>query len=216
MSKFKTVQEILDVLNIKLSEFLVSPQNVDKIQMPKFSINKESDRVEINWAFLDNALIGIKMSPNLCRVLGFAKEQLDYFVNSTVYKYENDFSALSLDEQFKLLPNYKIPEPTIDKLKYTANIPHSMLPTFYSLYVYCDIVKHSFVGDSFTQLMRIVEVPPQSKFRDQILFSYTNIHYMNLQVKEFDSIEINIKDDLGDPIPFLFGRTIVCLHFKKF
>jgi hypothetical protein len=33
--------------------------------------------------------------------------------------------------------------------------------------------------------------------------------------KDFETIEIHIKDDTGESIPFEFGRSIIVLHFRR-
>lgn len=84
----------------------------------------------------------------------------------------------------------------------------------HTLYVYSDIVKPSFVGDTFSKILRIVQVP-NVKFGDSVKQIFDNPHYLPLNSNEINSIEIDIKDDTGQPIKFRFGRTICVLHFRK-
>ena len=93
--------------------------------------------------------------------------------------------------------------------------PFELVGGYHSLFVYCDIVRPSFVGDSYTQLLRIVEIPPKTSYGDQIVITYPNIQYIPVMNREFETIEIDIKDDTGLQIPFEFGRSIVVLHFRK-
>jgi hypothetical protein len=97
----------------------------------------------------------------------------------------------------------------------TAPFPTDILGSFHSLFVYSDIVESSFVGNSHTQLLRIVEVPSGKKYGDQCVLTYSQPHYMPLRSTEFRTIEIDVKDDTGERIPFKFGRVIVTLHFRK-
>ena len=87
---------------------------------------------------------------------------------------------------------------------------------FHSLFVYCDIVRPNFVGDSFSSLLKVVEVPSKSKFRDQVVLRYNQPDYYPLIGSEVETIEIDIKDDSGIRVPFNFGRVIITLHFKKY
>jgi len=83
----------------------------------------------------------------------------------------------------------------------------------YSVYVYCDILEHSVVGDTRAPLLRIIDKPH---------ISYGNVHrilnpilHIPLQKKRFDSVEINIMTDTGIPVPFLGGKSLVVLEFRR-
>ena len=212
LNKFEDVISIINILNSKIEDY---EKEKKTIPLPRFNIDGLTRRVEIKPTFENNTIVMPKMSENLCKVLGFNTEALYNFIDEKHKFYRNEWSSLSIKEQWKAFDTFKHKEPNPSEFSYLAENPYSLSPTFRTLYIYCDLVKHNFVGDSFTQLIRIVEVPTKSKFRDQISINYINIHYMPLQVKEFDSIEIHIKDDLGKTIPFLLGRTIITLHFIK-
>lgn len=84
----------------------------------------------------------------------------------------------------------------------------------HTFYVYSDIVKPSFVGDTYSKILRVVQVP-NVKFGDSVKEIFDTPHYYQLSSKEISSIEIDIKDDTNNPIKFRFGRVVVVLHFKK-
>lgn len=67
------------------------------------------------------------------------------------------------------------------------------------------------VGDVNVQLLRIVPV----EHGDFVTKTYENIQYFPVLIKSFQTIEINIKDDMGVPIEFNHGKTIVTLHFRQ-
>jgi hypothetical protein len=85
-----------------------------------------------------------------------------------------------------------------------------------SLYIYSNIVEHTCVGNSFSQLLRCVEVPNDKNFGDQINIIYDKPHFIPLQSNCIDIIEIDIKDDTSDNIPFNFGRVTVKLIFQQY
>ena len=212
ISQFKSVEEIIDELNEILEEFEIYKT---PMLLPKFEINKTTNRVNIIASYNRNAILLPRISENLCKVLGFDKDILDNFITMKHNEYRHQWNSIRLRDQWNLLDTWMPKAPNPAEKIYIANFPYNISPDFYSIYVYCDLVKHSFVGDSFSQLLRIIEVPPGSKFRDQILFNYSNIHYIPLRVNEFNTIEIHLKDDQNKTIPFKFGRTIISLHFKK-
>jgi hypothetical protein len=86
----------------------------------------------------------------------------------------------------------------------------------HSILVYSNIVEHNFVGDSFAQLLRLVEVPTKSNYGEQVVLRYDQPHYIPLQTHSFDTIQVELKDDTGQNIPFEFGRVIIKLIFKKY
>lgn len=83
---------------------------------------------------------------------------------------------------------------------------------FYTLYVYTDIVQHQFVGDSFVQLLRTVEI--SGKNNEIITHSYTRPDYIPVCKQHIDSIAISICTDQAKPVRFTFGKSILRLHFR--
>jgi hypothetical protein len=91
--------------------------------------------------------------------------------------------------------------------------PYDIEGGLHALYVYCDLLECVPVGDTMAPLLRIVEI--NGPRDDMINVSYDNPRYFPLQKKTFDSVEIDIRDDFGDPIPFESGKLIVTLHFRR-
>ena len=86
-------------------------------------------------------------------------------------------------------------------------------PDIGSLYVYCDIVTHQLVGDSSVPLLRIV--PISGKAGDIVSHVYENIQYVPVRGGTIQNIEVDIRDDTGQPIPFESGRVVVTLHLRR-
>lgn len=84
---------------------------------------------------------------------------------------------------------------------------------FHSLYVYCNVLEPRMVGDSLVPLLRIV--PIQGVHGDVVFRAYENVHYVPIQQKSFESIEIDIRDDIGKSVPFESGKLVTTLHFRK-
>ena len=81
-----------------------------------------------------------------------------------------------------------------------------------SMYVYCNVLEHVPVGDTKAPLLRIVRVTDKSGHNVHTI--YEKPLYVPLQQKNFDSIEIDIRSDVGNPIPFEYGKVLVTLHFR--
>lgn len=84
---------------------------------------------------------------------------------------------------------------------------------FYSLYVYCNIIEPRPVGDSEVPLLRIV--PIEGKSGQMITKTYEHIQYIPLLQKHLRAIEINIRKDTGENVPFELGKSVITLHFRK-
>jgi hypothetical protein len=82
-----------------------------------------------------------------------------------------------------------------------------------SLYVYCDVIEPRIVGDSQVPLMRIV--PVEGSHAELVTRIYENVHYVRLQQKRFQTVEINIRDRTGNKVPFERGTLNVTLHFRQ-
>ena len=82
-----------------------------------------------------------------------------------------------------------------------------------SLYVYCDVLEPRVVGDTLAPLLRIV--PVEGKHGDLITRIYENVHYIRVQKKNFQTVEINIRDRTGKKVSFEPGTLNVTLHFRR-
>lgn len=84
---------------------------------------------------------------------------------------------------------------------------------FSYIYVYCNLLEHTLVGDTKAPLLRIVNI--DGKSGDTAHSIYDNVLYVPLHQKSFDSIEIDMRNDSGHSIPFQYGKSFVTLHFRK-
>jgi hypothetical protein len=80
------------------------------------------------------------------------------------------------------------------------------------MYAYCDVACHAVVGDTNTPLLRVCDVT--GKHGDVTRYTYDQPHYEPVGRREFDTIEITTNNELGEPIPFEFGKSMVILHFQ--
>ena len=81
--------------------------------------------------------------------------------------------------------------------------------------MYSNIVANSIVGSKYTSLLKVVPIPSDKKFGDQVDIDFNPIEYQPVDTTILQEISISLHDDSGKLIPFKFGRTIVKLHFKK-
>ena len=89
----------------------------------------------------------------------------------------------------------------------------NMTHGFDTLYIYMDIVESPIVGDTLAPLLRAL--PISGRHGDRVSDRFTNVHYIPLLRSNFSSIEVDIRDDMGQHVPFEYGRVTVTLHFRR-
>ena len=80
-----------------------------------------------------------------------------------------------------------------------------------SLYVYCDILEHIAVSDTKAPLLHNISV--SGEHGSVIRNIFEKPMYVPVQKKHFDSIEIDIRNEFGDSVPYVNGKSLMTLHF---
>ena len=79
----------------------------------------------------------------------------------------------------------------------------------HQLYIYSDLASFTFIGDVTAPILRVLSF--ESKRENNHLHQeFVNVHYVPV-AKSF--IDISIKGDTGENVPFISGKTLVKLHF---
>ena len=109
------------------------------------------------------------------------------------------------------------PEELLPVNSYRACHPPSLtrgLPQ--KLFIYCDICEPRITGDVKTPLLRVVSVDTKNYvYGTTQVTQFSTPHYIPVLHTGFRTLEIDIRDNLGQPIPFDFGSLTVTLHFKR-
>lgn len=98
-----------------------------------------------------------------------------------------------------------------------AQRPASLLNVLpQNMYVYSDICSSYITGDVLASLLRIVPVNCENyQYGLSRTIAFTSLNYIPLRTNTFRTIEIDIRDGLGGPIPFDYGPLNLTLHFKR-
>ena len=180
------------------------------VTLPTIIYNTHSRKLQIIQGTFLNKILFLCIDKYLLEKLGFNYENYERKVSDKMKEYnaiEYRSGRWSIKDE--------TPPPLNKELIYNSKRPIELNAGCQSLFVYSNIVKQSIVGNLFTPILRLVEVPTQSRFGDQVVIPYASPHYKPVSVNKFDIIEIEIKDDTNTKIPFEFGRVIVKLHFRK-
>jgi len=84
----------------------------------------------------------------------------------------------------------------------------------HSIFVYCNLIVPSYVGNSFAKLLRVVPVQ-NKKFGDQCSQVYPKPYFYPLLCNALHKIEVELKDHTGTFIPFEFGEATIVLEFMR-
>ena len=84
---------------------------------------------------------------------------------------------------------------------------------FESLYVYSSVVEPRVVGDKIVPLLRII--PITGRHGEMVTTRFDHVQYIPVMSREFGTIETEISDDTGRPVPFERGKVMATLHFRR-
>ena len=83
-----------------------------------------------------------------------------------------------------------------------------------TLYVYTNIVDDVFVGNVKAPLLLTCPYK-QDTLNDVVQVEFFRPTYAKLNRSQFQQIDVAIHDEAGSLVPFLYGKTVLTLHFRK-
>lgn len=88
---------------------------------------------------------------------------------------------------------------------------------FYSLFVYCDLMQDTRVGNVMAPLLRTVSANRASTVRrhENAYDAFTRVYYHPVRTLKTDEVHVFIRDDTGAKIPFAGGNVSLTLHFRR-
>ena len=102
---------------------------------------------------------------------------------------------------------------TNDKLTVKGDLSCNLQTAIHALYVYCDLLQFTHVGNIRAPLLRVVDSGGAAG--DVVTRYYERPRYIPIQKKSFDTVQIIIRDDLGEKILFESGKVLLILHFRR-
>lgn len=108
---------------------------------------------------------------------------------------------------------FKSPLPNVRGVGTRWFYTKAELPEIRDVMVYSDIVTPCLVGDTETNLLRVV--PVQGEHWRMQWTPFTKIQYIPVSQSTTSTITIYLYTDWGEPVPFTDGRTTVTLDIRK-
>ena len=82
------------------------------------------------------------------------------------------------------------------------------------LYMYSSLVKDSMVGNVFASIVRVVGL--QDKPKNETVHKESIVpHYLPLRSSSFNEVALELTDDMGNPMKFNQGNSVVVFHFRE-
>ena len=195
---YRTAHALVEELNYALTEAfgaIFRGQNVpvhrkEEVNQILFVYSPTYNRVQLEFSgptIGDKHLYGIRLCNRLAHLLGFHREVPKGYT-------EVWFQATQM-------------------AKVSADVYMGMS----ALYVYSDVVEPQIVGSQNLQLLRIVPFQEQQHRKNNThgRLEPRMIDYLPLAKKHFDTLSVHIRNDMGEKVPFLLGKVIVKLHFRR-
>ena len=85
---------------------------------------------------------------------------------------------------------------------------------FSSLFIYSDIADFTFMGDIVAPILRVVPFDPVTELF-HVHKEFKNLHYVPVSKYVIDQIYIGIKTEIGSKVPFVTGKTMIKLRFRR-
>ena len=90
---------------------------------------------------------------------------------------------------------------------------YDIMKGLHSMYIYSNILRPQIVGDSMVPLLRVVPIHGD---RDQhVRESFQQLQYVPLNLRSFQSVEVDIRNEFGQDMPFHSGEVLLVLHFRR-
>ena len=97
---------------------------------------------------------------------------------------------------------------------HVAEHPVSIYENLHLVYVYCDLLEQVLVGDTKAPLLRIIDRTSPEK--SNVMHVASNpVQYVPLQKKHFDTMAIKLATDGGERVPFVAGKWILIIEFRR-
>ena len=139
-----------------------------------------------------------------------------FIFNSTLkrIKFKKDSKKIlkvEMSEKLQYMLGFDIAR--IKSYKMQAKYVPDLKIGFYALYIYCSLVEPQIIGSVTAPLLRTVHV--SGHHGDIVEKIFHTPHYVPVIAKEVDRVQIEIKDDQYQLVPFDFGKVVAKLHFRK-
>lgn len=186
---------------------LKAAEEIDSLEIPTGFYNNMND-------LIDNVNCEIEKQFKIKQKI-FSLNKMNNRCEINFGKYKDYYSSVTCDGRLNLQLGF---EPGTNLLNYSTSqhccnihfgVPDQMM-------IYTDIIEPTFIGHEKAYVIKIVNTQPKNlSFGDACFVNFEQMHYVNVEKREFESISVNIRHSTGDFMPFQHGVFTIKLHFKR-
>ncbi len=92
--------------------------------------------------------------------------------------------------------------------------PYNIFKPINTMYIYTNIIERQIVGDNLLPLLRSIPIKKE-RINKHSFTEFDHLCYLPVCLNNISSIEIYIKNEYNEIMPFQSGEVIVSLHFRK-
>ena len=209
--------KVISSMFVKDSEGIwrINHRNENEVTIfPYLYIDTENDKkIRMRIGCLDNKQrFFLRFGEQLGNILGFGYHETTHLADTLFYEYK-ELLELNKEHVFKECDqnNHKY-EYGFRDFNIDRNVNY--------MYITCDAIKESYFEDIKSDLLRVIRIPENSYFGQQITEIFDYPYYFPLKSNKFEKIRIKIYQNLPekskhDLLPFTYGRILVHLHLRK-
>lgn len=140
-----------------------------------------------------------------CLLFKFSNESLETDINISMSETLSRQLGLRTNTIAANNGSFKV----IDNINLNYGLPQRM-------YIHCNVIAKQLVGDGVESILRIVPVNiDKYSYGCEDTQVFLSPHYLPVEKKKFDVIEVNIKGPDAKLLSFQFGTSTLVLHFRK-
>lgn len=188
---------------------------------PKITVSRSSIKSGV-YRNIQDLLTEINTTSAVATHLKFEFDIAGHVTVTQVCNCEKTEHSFAMSKVFRAIMGFDVVEEWVKIMvdpRHALRSPHpaslsNALPRV--LFVYTDLCESQITGDVQTPLLRVVPIDiDRYEYGSMRLRTFSPPKYMPLLKTSFDTIEIDIRNELGEPILFDHGTLAVTLHFKR-
>ncbi|GFY22032.1 uncharacterized protein TNCV_3296761 [Trichonephila clavipes] len=215
--------KLMDALNIKNESYIIHNENFpvrfDYSELADKALNEKFQLIEYETF---SVIHKVQKSYRLKIRSGMYQQSADFFkefkyillrelVDSKVEMNVPANTKVTFGEKLSNMLGFQM--NTFTEGNYKSDYILELRAGITEVYVYCNIISSSLVGDVSAPILKII--PIANEYKEQIVKQFTVPLYFPVKKHHFDVIEIELVTSSGTPIKFLSGKTNIVLSFRR-
>ncbi|GFY22022.1 uncharacterized protein TNCV_3296661 [Trichonephila clavipes] len=214
---------LMDALNIKTESHIIRDA-IFPVRFDFFEITRKLDGEKFNLIEYDNFLLiqearkiyKLKIWSGMYQHADALFKEIKYIVLRALVDSKVEMSVplhtkVNFGEKLSNMLGFRT--NTFTEGNYTSDYILELRAGITEVYVYCDVIATSLVGDVSASIFKII--PIANEYKEKITKQFTVPLYFPIRKNYFDTTEIELVTSSGTPIKFISGKTNLVLSFRR-